>query len=245
VLEFCSRKQCFDPRDKLYAVLGMMPDLNKFLKPDYRHSVRDVYGQFARYMLEQRQLFVLLLNCSAGKIPLDDELPTWVPDLRTGFGYGSALQDVGSPLTKVDSEDSIALWEYVQPAISSDALVMSCSLCYYGTVQPSGVGRVCQVGWEPHIPIAGHSDLDGDIASADGAAQRTTISWEVDHAVKLDGDPTGCIVCSAHPDLDFFRPLLRADAENPGLWKIVGGWSRFQYQGPDYGPNERRLYHLS
>jgi hypothetical protein len=109
LLGLCSRKQYFDPRDKLYAILGMMPDSGKHFNPNYSSSIVEIYGHFARYMIEQRQLFILLKNCSANQDRVDDALPTWIPDLRIGFGYEGALQDIGRPLTTVDSADSVAL----------------------------------------------------------------------------------------------------------------------------------------
>lgn len=75
---------CQDPRDKLYALVGVCEPLNRTLKVDYTTPARDVYTSFARSQIEaDRELYTIL---TAGlHNPTDGEdlgLPSWVPDFR-------------------------------------------------------------------------------------------------------------------------------------------------------------------
>lgn len=75
---------CQDPRDKLYALLGVCEPLGSKLKVDYSAPTRDVYTTFAKSQIKaDGELYTIL---TAGlHDPEEDEdldLPSWVPDLR-------------------------------------------------------------------------------------------------------------------------------------------------------------------
>lgn len=80
---------CQDPRDKLYALLGVCSALAETVKVDYSVSTRDVYTEFAKSQIKSdKELWTLL---SAGLWdPANGEdlgLPSWVPDIRGTAGY--------------------------------------------------------------------------------------------------------------------------------------------------------------
>ncbi|KAK5077656.1 hypothetical protein LTR70_009550 [Exophiala xenobiotica] len=64
-----------DPRDKVYAVLGMCRD-EDMIRPDYSLCVNDVYMQIAKRSIETTQSFRILAHC---RFP-PHGLPSWVPD---------------------------------------------------------------------------------------------------------------------------------------------------------------------
>ncbi|KAI1327451.1 heterokaryon incompatibility protein-domain-containing protein [Xylariaceae sp. FL0255] len=93
VMRACRRKFCSDPRDKVYAVLGISSaDMRNELRGiqsqtaqkfpvDYRLSVKDIYTNVVDYLLHTtRRLDVI---CESVQFPLHTRpvsLPSWVPD---------------------------------------------------------------------------------------------------------------------------------------------------------------------
>jgi hypothetical protein len=71
-----------DPRDKLYAVLGMLPDSGRkyMIHPNYASSntTRDVYLAAARTILTVDKVMELILHVTGHEV--DVGLPSWAPD---------------------------------------------------------------------------------------------------------------------------------------------------------------------
>lgn len=83
------RLECQDPRDKLYALLGVCTRLAETVRVDYSTPTRNVYTAFARGQIQtDREMWQLL---SAGLWdPANGEdlgLPSWVPDMRGNAGH--------------------------------------------------------------------------------------------------------------------------------------------------------------
>ncbi|KAF5023695.1 hypothetical protein F66182_4261 [Fusarium sp. NRRL 66182] len=75
--------QATDPRDKLFALLGVS-DFGPTIYADYSKPVRQVYAGFAsRYMMQNNELTLLLAAglCQMQNGP-DIDLPSWTPDFR-------------------------------------------------------------------------------------------------------------------------------------------------------------------
>ncbi|KAG6361223.1 hypothetical protein INS49_009447 [Diaporthe citri] len=75
---------CQDPRDKLYALIGVCKALSRKLKVDYLAPARDVYTSFAKGEIEAGgELYTILTAGLYNPGDGDDlDLPSWVPDLR-------------------------------------------------------------------------------------------------------------------------------------------------------------------
>ena len=69
-----------DPRDKLYAILGLVQHPELKITPDYHARFRDIFKGFAvTNMVDNRDL--RLLSCASGFAQVSEhELPSWVPD---------------------------------------------------------------------------------------------------------------------------------------------------------------------
>ncbi|KAK7699772.1 hypothetical protein SLS64_011384 [Diaporthe eres] len=75
---------CQDPRDKLYALVGVCEPLSRKVKVDYLAPARDVYTSFAKSEIEAGGELHTILTAGLHN-PADGEdlgLPSWVPDLR-------------------------------------------------------------------------------------------------------------------------------------------------------------------
>ncbi len=93
VLQFIRAFECRDPRDKVYASLGIAADVSDTdIVPDYMKSVEDVFTDVAKFSLSRQgpsslDFLGLVVRPSEDFIGVEyttssDELPSWVPDLR-------------------------------------------------------------------------------------------------------------------------------------------------------------------
>ncbi|KAI6409688.1 hypothetical protein MCOR23_000778 [Pyricularia oryzae] len=91
LFKLCEDRQCSDPRDKIYGLLGLAPPaLAKMITPNYLAPVADVYRDVVIALLRQTKR-LCLANC--GRSPAHPSLPTWVPDYSQSFA--SRFDDLG------------------------------------------------------------------------------------------------------------------------------------------------------
>ena len=95
----CHYRQSSDPRDKVYAVLGLMGDrMNDLLQPDYSKSISEVYTNVTRHFITQYESLDPI--CGQQLRGRQQGLPSWVLDF-------SLDQDLAaSPLVGVIGEQS-------------------------------------------------------------------------------------------------------------------------------------------
>jgi hypothetical protein len=83
LLNFSQTLCSSDPRDKIYALLGLAKDSGSLnIKPDYSLSVREVYTQTAMQLLCSTPNLDLL---SSFENPKSTDFPSWVPDWTKFF----------------------------------------------------------------------------------------------------------------------------------------------------------------
>ena len=71
-----------DPRDKLYALLGLSYDGRHFIpEPNYMNSVAESFTEFATALIESGESLDFIYLRSASR-ENDGKLPSWVPDCR-------------------------------------------------------------------------------------------------------------------------------------------------------------------
>jgi hypothetical protein len=88
VLYSTQEANCTDPRDKLFAILGVVDDIQD-VDIDYAKPVHEVYRQWAvRRIMRLRCLDVLEACANSAK---NNDLPSWVPDLRRLWGQDKQL----------------------------------------------------------------------------------------------------------------------------------------------------------
>ncbi|KAL9082730.1 MAG: hypothetical protein Q9165_008798 [Trypethelium subeluteriae] len=96
--------QCRDPRDQIFALHGILKNLNR---PDYKKSTTEVYCQHAReWVNETAEMDILLYRGTKSHSDNELRLPSWVPDwqslseegylssLRKEFDLGAAFNDL-------------------------------------------------------------------------------------------------------------------------------------------------------
>ncbi|KAI4259572.1 MAG: hypothetical protein L6R42_004510 [Xanthoria sp. 1 TBL-2021] len=100
LIELTRRTECSDPRDKVYAFLGLAIDFDaSAIVSDYSKTVGDVYKDVVRFTLLQPQYGLSILNFVKHYVIADDndvhcarpkiELPSWVPDFSRDIGRGT------------------------------------------------------------------------------------------------------------------------------------------------------------
>lgn len=72
--------KCFNPRDKIFAVLGILPDDPDRPKADYNLETREVYQQFAKYFIRAGLGNIILGFSGIDYTDPSLRLPTWRPD---------------------------------------------------------------------------------------------------------------------------------------------------------------------
>jgi hypothetical protein len=87
VVNALRRYDASDPRDKIYAGIGMAADLAPgTVKVDYRLSVAEVYIEFVRHVIEKDQNLDILAYASEpaptpqGMSSIMEQIPSWCPD---------------------------------------------------------------------------------------------------------------------------------------------------------------------
>lgn len=88
VLQPTRHLQCQDPRDKLYALLGVCGALAGIVRPDYALSARQVYVAFSKSRIRADGDLSSLVTAGLWTPAHGDDigLPSWVPDLRSMEG---------------------------------------------------------------------------------------------------------------------------------------------------------------
>ncbi|KAL6879465.1 hypothetical protein HDV57DRAFT_509950 [Trichoderma longibrachiatum] len=113
ILSLTKNCRCFDPRDRVYAVLSFVDSLNPispYITPDYRKTKKQVYLELflAVYQNFGSSLTMLALS-QAGK----GDTPTWLPDYEVLGEHSYVLHGWASGrsagiFSTLDSESSIA-----------------------------------------------------------------------------------------------------------------------------------------
>jgi hypothetical protein len=90
-----SGRESENPRDRIYALYGLMKDeMNPLLQPDYTKPVAEVYANTTRHLIiAGMSLDILCGHQFLGRL---DKLPSWVPDFRQfGLETGALVQASG------------------------------------------------------------------------------------------------------------------------------------------------------
>ena len=85
MLKWTSALSCKDPRDRIYAMMGLARDTDCYPSPDYSQDVVEVYKAFARAQIELTGNLDILHESACrqthqGPHEFHQRLPSWVPD---------------------------------------------------------------------------------------------------------------------------------------------------------------------
>ncbi|KAK8136805.1 Heterokaryon incompatibility protein [Apiospora sp. TS-2023a] len=81
-------KGATDPRDKVYGVLGLLPEVSfseqNLLKPDYSLPASQTFARCTQYLIESESNLMALVGPRARRADLPSWVPDFVPDDRRG-----------------------------------------------------------------------------------------------------------------------------------------------------------------
>ncbi|EXL93390.1 heterokaryon incompatibility protein-domain-containing protein [Fusarium oxysporum II5] len=92
-LLLCADKLCRDPRDKLYALLGILPEKDQTqFQVNYKLDPRHVYTDIVDYLIAKTGSLDVIC-CASNPILTDNIhiLPSWVPDWSNGSSWRKPL----------------------------------------------------------------------------------------------------------------------------------------------------------
>ena len=72
--------KCLDPRDRIFALIGLMPGKTENIKPNYTKSICQVYQEAVLYSIKRFKNLNTLRLCNI--IAKQPNWPTWVPNLE-------------------------------------------------------------------------------------------------------------------------------------------------------------------
>ncbi|KAK0654859.1 hypothetical protein B0T16DRAFT_395781 [Cercophora newfieldiana] len=111
------KRDCKDPRDRIYAMLGFKPwSVEWTLTPDYSAAVEEVYTDYARVLLRNKQLVFLedagIWN-RRSEAEGEDPLPSWVPEHRASRLVHTDRHPWHQSTIKTSNDP----WQYCQPIV--------------------------------------------------------------------------------------------------------------------------------
>ncbi len=77
------QRDCSDPRDRIFAFLGISTDHQEYPMSDYTKSINQIYAEYAAYFIRVERSLRILSLCT-----LDTrmrEVPSWAPDWTINF----------------------------------------------------------------------------------------------------------------------------------------------------------------
>lgn len=109
-----------DPRDKLYALLGLGIFVDISIVPDYEKSVPEVFSDFVRSFVRDKHRISVVAGAGIGtaKPHPNYELPSWVPDLR----WFSMFDDYSS-FDAAGSTDAVVSFSSDSRFLSSQGII--------------------------------------------------------------------------------------------------------------------------
>jgi Heterokaryon incompatibility protein (HET) len=103
ILDECSGLATSEPRDKIYAVLGLAKGMPALPVPDYAKSVQEIYLEFARHFVRTGHGLEIITAAVANDRPRKADYPSWAPwfdemDARQ-FGRAAARMNAAAYTT--------------------------------------------------------------------------------------------------------------------------------------------------
>jgi hypothetical protein len=152
LMEVTSHMKSTDDRDKVFAILGLLPREKQLILPDYTLSARDTYVKFAGRITQtthgSTSTLQVLSMAGLGRRRIDSplDLPTWVPDWRGGKDSNIYMM-LGS---NVLYEASLGLSPL--PRISADGSVLTAPGLLFDAVRevvtPDGTNSIDFERWD-------------------------------------------------------------------------------------------------
>ncbi|KAJ3486687.1 hypothetical protein NLG97_g6564 [Lecanicillium saksenae] len=195
LIRSCSYRQASDPRDKIYALYGLMGDqMHDLLRPNYAEPVAEIFANTTQYFILQSKSLDPICNWQTQE---GRHLPSWVPDYsldqtksgvsfvgeygKTGLFSSSGFAEQG----RYDLVAAAPLGVLPVTVLSLDSVAVLSPRC----PENSGFHTAEQI-WSKTILGAAHlfqqdiKDLESGVGVVSGAVQKYRTYWELAQPVK-------------------------------------------------------------
>ncbi|KAI0818184.1 heterokaryon incompatibility protein-domain-containing protein [Xylaria sp. FL0064] len=182
VLRICRTKLAAEPRDKVFGVLGILPESVQYHSPpDYNASLREVYTNVVDLLLHTTRRIDVI--CNAIYFPVYTrtvKLPTWVPD----WSHIPSTAPLGPSYDFSAASDIDADFDFLDPPQRTKLKI---SAVYIDTLKTRGnpVGTFCTLDdylmaflhWQagPFASLAANEDDSEILKQKDEAFCRTLV----------------------------------------------------------------------
>jgi hypothetical protein len=229
ILESARSLGVTDPRDRLYAFLGLFasnegddPMTYLKLQPSYEHSFLDVYKDFAIRYIESKWDVELLDYVQHTQQTMATELPSWIPRWDIKLSCGSRLYiPLWQSLT--DRISSIHRTSMIGHKLRVRTVILDSIIYVSETLSPSGVmpDNIANL-WKTIVQI--------DVPSPYPPLYRLHALIETLYGDILQGDPKAFRTSQAAYLLEIHRKSKEAEGIDFQYWREIaegGDWDLF------------------
>jgi hypothetical protein len=140
-----------DPRDKIFALFGLLPEDQRipFAKPDYSKPVEQIYIETANTLIKKLRNLELLAN--AGQAASLPNIPSWVPDWTVPKAPSLTLQKHGFSMIHPAADPTKETADY-RASGDYSAFVNNQTKCTVLSLRGKLISTVAKAGIEfPHV----------------------------------------------------------------------------------------------
>jgi hypothetical protein len=142
IMRACRKKLASDPKDKLFGILGILPDeVRKEFRVDYSLSIKDIYTEVVDYLVKTTERLNVI--CDAIHFPVHTSsanLPSYVPD----WSHDPEITAMGHKYNFSAASRTNSRCRFLDKRLNK----LEISAIYLDTIKVTGiaVGTVCKVG---------------------------------------------------------------------------------------------------
>lgn len=248
VLRLCRNRKVTDPKDKVYAGLGMLTSTmaKSLSEVDYNLTVEDLYARTARDCILGSNSLQVLCSVYHTKISLmSSEIPSWAPDWRTESPpfYGDLDQD-GSLLDVVGHKGKENDARKVDASFSEDCRVLTLTALILGNLLP--IRGLRSLNFDAFMRSKSKEAVSIKLAQSSGytfSSSQKALCLNIPKIIKqkdTQGRDTSC--CWANPsDRKAFYGSLYLHIDLPGIAASTG--LRRSETGPSILKTQLKTHH--
>ncbi|KNG85407.1 hypothetical protein ANOM_007103 [Aspergillus nomiae NRRL 13137] len=138
LLEETSSRKCQNPKDKIYALYGLLPSLQREYPPDYNKPLCQIIFETAKHLLQERfENIVMLDRFCLRKDRLENvSIPSWVPDLTTTVKVSTANEWASYSRRLSPCRDIQPIWQPRCDPVTEDPSALRISGRLIGKCRP-------------------------------------------------------------------------------------------------------------
>jgi hypothetical protein len=163
-------KDATNPRDKVYGLAGITLGATLLQSADYGHSVRQVYQDTVKYVVETTQKLDII--CASRPGPDSANLPSWTPDWRN-YDFKHRVRDLYYSVTKFTASGT----SLPEARFSVNGGVLTARGLYIDTINTVGIPCVMEHTTDIDRAIEAFHNWHGLLVQVKGPAMEHGIAF--------------------------------------------------------------------